>query len=86
MFQTFFTQRVLKGKLDTQGALEWYFGTQRELEHAGTQGTWALQYSRKSGTSRALRHLGTWALGHSDTQGTWALGYLRHSTHLRHFI
>ena len=76
MFQTFFTQRVLKGKLDTQGALEWYFGTQRELEHAGTQGTWALQYSRKSGTSRALRHLGTqgtWALRHSRHLGTWIL-------------
>ena len=48
MLQTFFIRRALEGKLGTRA-----LGNLRDL------GTWAL---RHSGTRRALKHSGTWAL------------------------
>ena len=56
LFQTFFKRRTVKGKLDTQMALQ---DTPRELGFLGTQGLLALGQSRHSGTRRALRYSGT---------------------------
>ena len=59
----------------TQG--NWAFGTQRALGNSDTQGTWAPKALRRSKGTRApkaLRYLGTQALGYSSTQK--ALGHL----------
>ena len=65
ILQTFFTQRVLKGKLGSPRALQWHLDI--------------LKHLRYSGTRRAFGHVGTRAVErHSDTL---ALGDSRHSRH-----
>ena len=64
MFQTFFTQRTLKGILGTHRALK-----------KRSKGTLALGHSRHlelghSGTGALGHSKGTWALRHLDTRGT----------------
>ena len=43
MLQTFFTRRTLKGKLDTQMALQGHLSTQDTLGLSGTRGTQSTQ-------------------------------------------
>ena len=63
MLQNFFSQRALKGKLETRRALE-HSGTQRAHGHLGTQ---AIEHF---GTRRALGHSRNLALGHLGIRGT----------------
>ena len=65
MLRTFFTRRALKGKLDTQRALQGHSkSTRRVTEHSGTPaleghlGTEELKKLGYSGTRRAFKHSG----------------------------
>ena len=66
VFQTFFTQRALKGHLSTQKAVQGHLGSQdtQALKHLKHLGTLAVEYWRHSGTQDnwELRHWGLWLL------------------------